>query len=112
MSVSKKVAATRPSVRAAKRASVKKKKMQKNKSTRLPELDGIYNEIMDSYALLYVGYEMVLKEDDEHGYAVVLLHRGVNLLKQASIRLDEANSRLLGFYSDSGVQQERQRWGE
>jgi hypothetical protein len=92
--------------------SAKKKKTQKKKTTRLPELDGIYNEIMDSYALLYVGYEMVLKEDDEHGYAVVLLHRGVNLLKQASIRLDEANSRLLGFCGDSGIQQEPQKWDE
>jgi hypothetical protein len=34
--------------------SAEKKKMRMKKTTRLPELDGIYNEIMDSYALLYV----------------------------------------------------------
>ncbi len=95
--------------------SAREKKTQKKnqkKTACIPEFDGIYNEIMDSYALLYVGYEMVLKEHDEHGYAVVLLHRGVDLLKQASICLDEANSKLVGFCNDNGIQQEPQKWGD
>jgi hypothetical protein len=88
--------------------SARKKKSRK-KAACIPEFDGIYNEIMDSYALMYVGYQMVLKDDDEHGYAVVLLHRGVNLLKQASIRLDEANSKLIGFCRDNVIQQEQEK---
>jgi hypothetical protein len=49
---------------------------------------------------------MVLKEDDEHGRAVVLLHRGVNFLKQASIRLDQANFKLRGYCKDNGIEQD------
>jgi hypothetical protein len=91
--------------------SAKKKKTQK-KTACIPEFDGIYNEIMDSYALLYVGYEMVLKEDDEHGYATVLLHHAVSLLKKASIRLDEANSKLLRFCEDNGFEQAQEKGDE
>lgn len=91
--------------------SRKKNKTQK-KTAAIPEFDGIYNEIMDSYALLHVGYEMVLKEEDEHGYATVLLHHAVSILKKASIRFDEENSNLIRFCEDNGFEQGQENEGE
>jgi hypothetical protein len=78
---------------------------------KVPEFDDIQNVLLDSYALIFVAYGILVKgdaaDDDEHGHATVVLQHGVNLLKQAADQFEDANSRLCEFCRENNLTQGR-----
>ena len=76
----------------------------------VPDFDDVQNDILDSYALIYVGYNLLLESSDgkneRQNHATIALTHGVRLLKKASGQLDEAASDLRVYCSQCGAEQE------
>jgi hypothetical protein len=76
----------------------------------VPDFDNIYNAVLDSHALVRVGYDIIVSGSDdrseEYTQAIVAIHQGVILLKKAARRFEEANSRLSTFCLQNDIKQE------
>jgi hypothetical protein len=95
-------------MKARKRKSpTKKRKAVVIVEKQVPDFDGIEVTIRDSCALLQVASKILMRdiEDDEYGHGTVVLHHGVNLLKQAAERFDGANFRLREFFRENNLTQ-------
>jgi hypothetical protein len=73
----------------------KKRKKGARVEKSVPDVEEIHNVILDSYALISIGYKTILERahggDEEHSHAIVAMHHGVKLLKKASDELDQAH---------------------
>jgi hypothetical protein len=90
-----------------KKKSTKKQKTVARVEKTVPNFDNVHRSIRDSYALICVGYQLILEKDDR--YAVVLLQKGVKLLGEARNSFAQANSRLLDFCQDNNISQENKQ---
>jgi hypothetical protein len=88
----------------------KKQKKAKRVEKEAPDFDDIHNDILDSYALISVGYQIILENadggDDECSHAIVAMHHGVKLLRKAADRFEKENSRLGSFCLQNNIKQE------
>jgi hypothetical protein len=75
------------------------------------DFDDVQIDILDSCALVCVGYDLLLASSDgknsQESRAFVVLSHGVHLLTKASGQLDEAASGLRWCCSQCGVEQEQ-----
>jgi hypothetical protein len=83
------------------------KKTQKRPVTverKAPSVHDVHQAIVDSYALILVAFMILVTDaEEDHGYAIAVLHHGVNLLGQVLDGCDKENSRL---YRQNSLAQE------
>jgi hypothetical protein len=92
-----------------KRKTKKLKRVARVKKS-IPDFDDVQIAILDSCALVSVGYDLLLASSDgknrQDGCAFVVITHGVELLKISSDQLGEAASYLRRYCSQCGVEQE------
>jgi hypothetical protein len=92
--------------------STKKKKQKRVARVKqsVPDFDEVQNHILDSYALINVGYNLLLESSDgkneKQNHATIAITHGVRLLREASGQLDEAASYLRVYCSRCGAEEE------
>jgi hypothetical protein len=93
-----------------------KKKTKKRKTTargekKVRDFDDVQNDILDSYSLIHVGYNLLLESSDgrneKQHHAIIALTHGVKLLEKASGQLDESASYLRRYCSQCDVELEQ-----